>query len=102
MSPVKVSGVLPDWAAVPRKGSVPIGGCRNTFLPFRLMVRKRLLLVVSLLTVPLVFAGVAAYAAAARPVAFSGLPYQDPSLPVAQRVADLLSRMTVDDKVGQM
>ncbi|MCO8275142.1 glycoside hydrolase family 3 C-terminal domain-containing protein [Actinoplanes sp. TRM 88003] len=30
------------------------------------------------------------------------LPYQDPSLPVATRVADLLSRMSLDDKVGQM
>jgi beta-glucosidase len=31
-----------------------------------------------------------------------GLPYLNPSLPVAQRVADLLSRMTLDDKIGQM
>jgi beta-glucosidase len=31
-----------------------------------------------------------------------GLPYLDPSLPVAQRVADLLSRMTLADKIGQM
>jgi beta-glucosidase len=30
------------------------------------------------------------------------LPYQDPTLPVATRVDDLLSRMTLDDKVGQM
>jgi beta-glucosidase len=29
-------------------------------------------------------------------------PYQDPSLPVPQRVADLLSRMTLDEKIGQM
>ena len=28
--------------------------------------------------------------------------YRDPSLPVAQRVDDLMSRMTLDDKVGQM
>ncbi|MEV5883900.1 glycoside hydrolase family 3 N-terminal domain-containing protein [Streptomyces sp. NPDC052020] len=34
--------------------------------------------------------------------ATAALPYQDPSLPVADRVADLLSRMTVDDKIGQM
>ncbi|WP_290866599.1 glycoside hydrolase family 3 protein [Hamadaea sp.] len=32
----------------------------------------------------------------------AGLPYQDPSLPVATRVADLLSRMTLDEKIGQM
>ncbi|WP_250038486.1 glycoside hydrolase family 3 N-terminal domain-containing protein [Paractinoplanes maris] len=30
------------------------------------------------------------------------LPYQDPSLPVATRVTDLLARMSLDDKVGQM
>jgi len=30
------------------------------------------------------------------------LPYQDPSLPVAERVADLLGRMTLPEKVGQM
>ena len=30
------------------------------------------------------------------------LPYLDPSLPVAVRVADLLRRMTVEEKVGQM
>ncbi|MFI8192648.1 glycoside hydrolase family 3 N-terminal domain-containing protein [Streptomyces sp. NPDC085946] len=32
----------------------------------------------------------------------AALPYQDPALPVADRVADLLSRMTLDDKLGQM
>ena len=32
----------------------------------------------------------------------SVLPYQDPSLPVDQRVADLLGRMTLAEKVGQM
>ncbi len=30
------------------------------------------------------------------------LPYQDPSLPVQDRVDDLLSRMSLDDKIGQM
>ncbi|MEV0007715.1 glycoside hydrolase family 3 N-terminal domain-containing protein [Streptomyces sp. NPDC051840] len=30
------------------------------------------------------------------------LPYLDPSLPVAERVADLLDRMTLPEKVGQM
>src|SRR4051794_37946082 len=29
-------------------------------------------------------------------------PYQDPTLPVATRVSDLLSRMTLDEKLGQM
>jgi len=32
----------------------------------------------------------------------STLPYLDPSLPVTERVADLLSRMTAEEKVGQM
>ncbi len=30
------------------------------------------------------------------------LPYQDPSLPISQRVSDLLGRMTLAEKVGQM
>ncbi|HET8683385.1 MAG TPA: glycoside hydrolase family 3 N-terminal domain-containing protein, partial [Micromonosporaceae bacterium] len=30
------------------------------------------------------------------------LPYHDPSLPVATRVADLLGRMSLDEKLGQM
>jgi beta-glucosidase len=30
------------------------------------------------------------------------LPYLNPNLPVAQRVADLMSRMTLGDKIGQM
>ncbi|MDX6357487.1 MAG: beta-glucosidase [Nocardioidaceae bacterium] len=30
------------------------------------------------------------------------LPYQDPSLPVSQRVADLLGRMSLAEKIGQM
>ncbi|QLQ36725.2 glycoside hydrolase family 3 N-terminal domain-containing protein [Micromonospora robiginosa] len=30
------------------------------------------------------------------------LPYQDSSLPASQRVADLLSRMSLDEKIGQM
>ncbi|PJE95346.1 glycosyl hydrolase [Streptomyces carminius] len=31
-----------------------------------------------------------------------GLPYQNAKLPVRKRVADLLSRMTLDEKIGQM
>ena len=31
-----------------------------------------------------------------------GLPYLDSRLPIARRVADLMSRMTLDDKIGQM
>ncbi|GIH05028.1 hypothetical protein Rhe02_30950 [Rhizocola hellebori] len=36
------------------------------------------------------------------PATAAALPYQDPSLPVATRVADLLPRMTLDEKLGQM
>src|SRR4051812_2734181 len=31
-----------------------------------------------------------------------GLPYQDPSLPIPTRVNDLLGRMSLDEKIGQM
>ncbi|MCF6476719.1 beta-glucosidase [Nonomuraea sp. MG754425] len=37
--------------------------------------------------------------ASAGPAAF---PYQDPTLPVPTRVADLMSRMSLDEKLGQM
>lgn len=30
------------------------------------------------------------------------LPYRDPTLPIQQRVTDLLSRMSREEKVGQM
>jgi beta-glucosidase len=38
----------------------------------------------------------------AAPDPDGSLPYQDPSLPTNQRVADLLGRMTLAEKVGQM
>ncbi|HZJ63216.1 MAG TPA: glycoside hydrolase family 3 N-terminal domain-containing protein, partial [Kofleriaceae bacterium] len=41
-------------------------------------------------------------ALAPRPAAAQTLPYQDPSLPVATRVNDLLGRMSLDEKIGQM
>jgi beta-glucosidase len=37
-----------------------------------------------------------------RPAAGEELPYLDPSRPVAERVADLVGRMTLAEKVGQM
>ena len=30
------------------------------------------------------------------------LPYKNPDLPASERIADLLSRMTLEEKVGQM
>lgn len=50
-----------------------------------------------------VLAVVSTAALGAPAVAFAlPLPYQDPSLPVATRVADLLPRMSLDEKLGQM
>ncbi len=40
--------------------------------------------------------------AAVAAFAQNPLPYRDPKLPVEQRVADLLSRMTLEEKVAQM
>jgi beta-glucosidase len=47
-------------------------------------------------------ATLAAVALVPSPAAAQLLPYQDASLPVKQRVEDLLSRMTLEEKVGQM
>src|SRR4051794_20200016 len=37
-----------------------------------------------------------------RAAAATGLPYQNPALSPADRVADLLPRMSLDEKIGQM
>jgi beta-glucosidase len=39
---------------------------------------------------------------AERPAGAAAVPYLDPALPVPARVDDLLSRMSLDDKLGQM
>ena len=41
-------------------------------------------------------------AALATPAAAQTPPYQDPKLPAAQRAADLVSRMTLEEKAGQL
>lgn len=46
--------------------------------------------------------GVGAVSAAADATSTAGAPYRDATLPVAQRVADLLKRMTLAEKIGQM
>ena len=51
---------------------------------------------------PILAAAVVACGAGAASAAAQAPPYKDPSLPVSQRVADLLSRMTLEEKVGQM
>jgi beta-glucosidase len=53
----------------------------------------------SLLTIAATALATLAFAA---PAGAAGLPYEDPSLPIPQRVNDLMSRMTLQDKVGQM
>jgi beta-glucosidase len=57
-------------------------------------MRRRILLTIATVVLG---CGVAASAAAAQDP-----PYTDPRLPVRERVADLLSRMTLEEKVGQM
>ncbi len=42
------------------------------------------------------------WAGSLAPAAAQGLPYQDPRLPVERRVEDLLGRMTLAEKVGQL
>lgn len=57
-------------------------------------------------TVPLTFStttgGVTVAGGATVAITANGFPYLDADLPVAERVADLLGRMTLAEKVGQM
>jgi beta-glucosidase len=59
------------------------------FLPVRLFARVLFFLLVSF------YAGHAT-------LAQNALPYRDPKLPVEQRVSDLLSRMTLEEKIAQL
>lgn len=63
-------------------------------MPFAL--RTRLLVPVSLLSLALTLLFAALVTAQSTP------PYRDPKLPIEQRIADLLSRMTLEEKVAQM
>ncbi|HEX3480361.1 MAG TPA: glycoside hydrolase family 3 N-terminal domain-containing protein [Kofleriaceae bacterium] len=49
-----------------------------------------------------VAAGLAAWLYAPAPAAAQTPPYKDPSQPIATRVNDLMSRMSLDEKLGQM
>ncbi|WP_143590494.1 glycoside hydrolase family 3 N-terminal domain-containing protein [Thermoactinospora rubra] len=62
-------------------------------------MRLTLLPALSVLSASLLLAGVLAAPASA---AGAAPPYQDPALPVATRVSDLMSRMSLDEKIGQM
>ncbi|HKE16028.1 MAG TPA: glycoside hydrolase family 3 N-terminal domain-containing protein [Kofleriaceae bacterium] len=52
--------------------------------------------------VPAVAIAAAACVELTAPAVADAQPYKDPSLPVATRVDDLLSRMSLDEKIGQM
>jgi beta-glucosidase len=62
---------------------------------------RRLLSWAVALTVTATLAAAAGVALPDR-VQAAGEPYRDPNLPVATRVADLLARMSLDEKLGQM
>ncbi|MFI9168341.1 glycoside hydrolase family 3 N-terminal domain-containing protein [Streptomyces lincolnensis] len=70
--------------------------------PSRTLSARRPAIVATLCAAALALTGLAAAPPAGVPTAAAALPYQDPSLPVPERVDDLLSRMTPDDKLGQM
>jgi beta-glucosidase len=59
-------------------------------------------LLILLAALAVLLAGVRSGGPPAASADTSVLPYQDPSLPVDQRVADLLGRMTLREKIGQM
>src|SRR5262245_31160614 len=71
--------------------------------PIRTALIGATALVASLLFAPAATAG-AVSGAAVQPAALdvSAMPYMDASLPVDQRVADLMGRMTLVEKIGQM
>jgi hypothetical protein len=94
-----------------RRGSGPPGDARdrtairgrNELTHRNPSIRRWVALVAALVALAAVAvavptAGAARHAARAAEV----LPYQNPVLPVSQRVDDLLSRMTLAEKVGQM
>src|SRR5436305_802232 len=69
----------------------------------RLLALAVVALAAAALVTPTVGATTHRRAASARPLdAAAPLPYENPTLPVAQRVQDLLSRMTLAEKIGQM
>ena len=80
------------------------------FLPIgttdrRRPARRRALLGAALLAATALAAGAVPVTAAQAATAGAGarpVPYLDPKLPVEQRVRDLLGRMTIEEKVGQM
>jgi beta-glucosidase len=69
----------------------------------RLLALAVVALAAAALVAPTVGATTHRRGASARPLDTAApLPYENPTLPVAQRVQDLLSRMTLAEKIGQM
>src|SRR5690348_7868390 len=65
--------------------------------------QRRLPILLLLLTTTLVFCAFSTAQQTDQPPAdISKLPFMNPSLPVEQRVNDLLKRMTVEEKVSQL
>ncbi len=59
-------------------------------------------MLVALVLAPVATSTAGAGAETAQAPGGAVLPYQDPDLPTGKRVADLLGRMTLDEKIGQM
>src|SRR4051812_20077767 len=76
------------------RGSLPVRQDR--------LMRTRLVATCGAATALLAGVAIVAALPLAPPAAAAGLPYQDPVRPVAERVADLLARMSLDEKIGQM
>ncbi|HEY8479429.1 MAG TPA: glycoside hydrolase family 3 N-terminal domain-containing protein, partial [Spirillospora sp.] len=65
-------------------------------------IGRTLVALATVTALPSVIAAPALAAPAAPPAVPANAPYLDARLPVAKRVDDLLSRMTLEEKVGQM
>jgi beta-glucosidase len=66
------------------------------------MLKRKISAAMTIALVSSTMAGLVPAATAAATPKSEQLPYYDASLPVETRVADLLSRMTLEEKVGQM
>jgi beta-glucosidase len=84
------------------KVEVPAGGIMVGMVSRRQRIVAVGAAAVAALLLAFGLAAVLRQAATEPPAATDEPPYRDPSLPVATRVADLLSRMSLEDKLGQM
>src|SRR5262249_50110316 len=77
--------------------SIRANGCQRRGTLMRFSNLTRTTIAFRLLILPAVYLGVPG-----SPPARNRAPYQDPTVPIAKRVADLVSRMTLEEKVLQM